>query len=895
MDSTAGLISKSFKHKSLYLGLLNPNQLMLKYNWLILFATIATGGWCINAPTPASPANGATFSRFTTSITASNVTGAISYEFEIDTLPAMNSGWLKTFSVSYRSVTSPVLQFNKTYYWRVRCSDSTSTSTWSPSSSFSLINGALGLNKPVDNTTGPITALACLGIGYDSSIQYLYEVDTTLNFTSPLHKIYTASLSLDSADIFTYSRTIYWRATATNLMGDTFQWSVIRKYSIHDGPALSAGNVTYLTDPLHKLVWQNAGLSYLEVQLDTTSAFNSPLLEKHLINKGITLDSLKNLLFGKYYYSRIRGYYGHDTSVWSGIKKLLVMTNGRITTPSFNGTTINAISNINLAWSQLDGTTCRAKLYADSTETVLLADTVPSLNSFKYIPALQLDKWYQLQVTYYHEKDTAPTLISYFKTYAGQVNIYEPSNNALNIPVEPRLRFGTTTWATGYILEIDTGTLFPATASSYYQQFTQFDSLLGVYLTVSPILHYNQKYVMRVSAIMGPDTAEGSLRNFTTVSAPTNYYPPNNFIGIGTSTNALVKSIDSSLFVQWELDTVATFTSPHLASGTDVSIPDDFDPKYVNLNFPSDLLFHAKYYWRSRCINSVDTSSWSTVFSFTTTTDMQLNTPVNGAINIPVHTFLDWSIQGSNLDQQYQYQIETDSLFDNKPIITLPAEHFSEDSFVGMYATTYYWRARAFNAIDTSEWSKIYTFRTANLPVIGTVAIAYPANGASVATGIVSLGWNLATNATSYDIEIALNDDYSSIVATGTALGTGAQFSGTQPHTKYYWRVRGKNSATNGPWSGRWFETGVGVGIDEVNFHNLIQLSPNPADDSFAIHATEDFDINVYSMEGRLMYTADKGKQTKIDTQLWPEGIYIITLKGNNQLFQQKITIIHSR
>jgi hypothetical protein len=866
---------------------------MLKYSLLLLCLSISLFSKSINPTNPTTPANGSIINRFTTSLSATSVTGATLYEFQIDTVANMNSGWVKTITSAIRIITSPALSFNKTYYWRVRCSDSLSTSAWSQTFTFSLGSIAIDLNKPANNLTGPIAELACVGVGIDSSIRYLYEVDTTINFSSSLHKIYSTAYWLDSADIFSYGRTIYWRATATNLQGDTFQWSVTRKYTIQSTPTFTGGNTVYGTAPLHKLTWGSAGLSSIEVQFDTLINFTSPILESHLLSKGITVDSLKNLLFGKYYYCRIKWHYGQDTTPWSAIKKLLVRQNGNISNPSFNGATIGAISNINFGWSQLDGTTCRAKLFADSTETLLLADTIPNTNSFQYTAQLKLNKWYQLHVTYYHEKDTATTLESNFKIYSGQVSLIEPANNSVNIPLKPRLRFLSVSWATNYLLEIDTGST-PNALSSFYQQFTQFDSL-ATYLSVNPTLHYNQKYVWRVSAIKDQDTAEASIRNFTTIAAPTNYFPPNNFVGIGTSINALVKTIDSSLYVQWELDTSIGFSSPQLATGTDLSIPDDFDPKYVNLTFPPDLRFQTKYFWRTRCINSVDTSSWSAVFAFTTTTDVFLNSPINGATNIPVRTKLDWSVQGSNLDQRYQYQLATDSLLDVKPIITLEPEHFSEDSIVCLHATTYYWRARAFHTNDTSRWSTIYSFRTINLPSIGVVSLLSPANGAVINPGVINLGWNFTSNAESYDIEIAINEDFSSVVATGNALGTGAQFSGAQSRTKYYWRVRGRNSFTTGPWNGRWFQTGSPVGIEEVDNSKKIKFYPNPADDKLLIESMDSYAFQVHNIEGKLMMESAPMQQTNINTQNWAEGIYILTFWNNTQSFHQKININHTR
>ena len=864
-------------------------SILFAISFLILFSEKV---FSINAPTLSSPANNANLANFTTTLICNSVTGATGYQFQLDTI---NTFTHPPFFLSYsgfNGVSSPLLKVGKTYFWRARCFNGADTSLWSAARSFNMISGVTAVFSPSNNTTGNIVPLRSQNYGgFDSSVFYQFEVDTIIGLNSPNKRnlITTVNQFVDST-FFKYNQTLFWRARCYSILGDTFQWSPIWKYTTHAGPTWSTSGSIFMVDPLYFVNWSNAGLSKIQVQLDTNLSFNTPKLQDHLVESGKVQDTFANLIFGKDYYVRLRGVYGSNNGPWSSVQAIRIKNNVVVLSPT-NGATIGGLMP-GFSWSQMRGVNFQIQLYSDMGKSSILKDTITNTTNFTYKSELNFNTQYPWRIRAFHEFDTTPWVERNFKIYTGQVNLTSPFSNANLTTVRPQLSFYSYSWASSHVMEIDTGIVWPANPSSYYIRIDTFMKS-GTMFYADTTLLYGQKYIWRVYAMKGQEQAEPTSRLFTTPSAPTLYFPPNNFIGTGPQTNGLVTGILGSTRLQWEIDTTNLFNSNQYASGVDPHVPDDFDPKYIVANMPGDLLFHTKYFWRTRCINSVDTSNWSATFNFVTTQNVWLTSPANAAVNIPVSTKLDWGLQGSNFDSRYQYQIATDSLFDTKPIVTLPKDAISEITVNLVHGTRYFWRARVFHAKDTSRWSPIQYFNTIPPPVIGVPVLVSPAQGAkNIPLTPLLLSWNFSSNALSFDVQVSQNEDFSTIIASGNALGNASQFSGMQGNTRYYWRVRGRNGNFTSAWATRWFETAPPTSLVENAIEKEIQVYPNPASSFISVRTKGTFEVQVQDLKGKNMFIqADNMNELNIQTQDWPEGLYLVHIKQNERKVMYKILV----
>ena len=125
--------------------------------------------------------------------------------------------------------------------------------------------------------------------------------------------------------------------------------------------------------------------------------------------------------------------------------------------------------------------------------------------------------------------------------------------------------------------------------------------------------------------------------------------------------------------------------------------------------------------------------------------------------------------------------------------------------------TTYYYKVRAFNGVNTSISSNEIT--TATLPPVPTINAPSPANYAVGVTVLPSFAWSGV--GTTYDFQLDDNSDFSSVIATQSAAGTTYSFS---PYVStattvlsngvlYYWRVRQTNANGTSAWVTREFTT----------------------------------------------------------------------------------------
>lgn len=859
---------------------------------LFLFAPLL--GLSISVPNLLAPNSDVVLKAFEVQVVVSSVSQATGYQYEFDSTVNFTSPYKYRDTSSKNGLYTRAFRKGIKVYWRARAFKPGDTSAWSLVYNFTMPL-KMSINSPANNTTGSVRYLAGYSMSLYAPVTYLFEADTTLLFNSPLHifKVQNNSYLLDTP-LSKFGYTIYWRVNAINQYGDTLLWSDTSKYTIMVNPVLNGVNSSI--SPRVIVNWTLADLAFTEIQYDTVPDFSSPLLQTHVITEQyISRDTLSNLYFAKNYYFRLRHGFGNQYSVWSATKSGLVQGAAPVTTPTNGG--VYAGLNPTFGWAARTGARAHFQLYADAGYTQLIKDTVTALTTYVYPAFLNLNRTYYTRLRYFHVLDTTPWSVHSFKTFTGGVNLGTPSNNAQNQPVRLRFNFRKQPWATAHLLEIDSGSAFTGTKTRFYILTDSFKYDGSYFHYVDTLLGYGGRYVWRVFAIMGNDTSAPSItQSLTTRSVPTLYFPQNGYIGIGTQTNALVTGITGSDVVQWQLDTSSSFSSSELVTGQDPHVPDDFQPTYVGLNLPDKRLFNATYYWRARCINRLDTGGWTSPFWFNTTTAMQLLAPADGAVNVSVRPFLNWSIQGSVSDYGYQYQLATDTNFALAQTITLIGSEVPGDSVSCSFSTQYYWRARAFHARDTSAWSSYRKFTTLARPVIPVPSLVSPLSGQlNVPLTEVTLSWGYVNGATSYDVQVAQDENFVNLAASGNAIGTGALFTGHVAGKRYWWRVRTRKDTLVSNWSTvRWFQTVPPVGLMEEQAKEMILFYPNPANDEVNIETTHPTTIYVYDIFGKQVaaHTVEH-KMHQLNTAMWSNGFYFIHTQSKHGVMIYKLEVKH--
>ena len=128
--------------------------------------------------------------------------------------------------------------------------------------------------------------------------------------------------------------------------------------------------------------------------------------------------------------------------------------------------------------------------------------------------------------------------------------------------------------------------------------------------------------------------------------------------------------------------------------------------------------------------------------------------------------------------------------------------------------TTYYWRVRVGGMPGVapcllacpmlSKWSETRSFTTAMLVPVRCSPIC----GAEDITLTPNFSWSVVSGATGYDIEVATNEDFDPILASGTAsINAWDGIPQLDYDTTYYWRVRAVKDGVVGAWTYCLFST----------------------------------------------------------------------------------------
>lgn len=217
------------------------------------------------------------------------------------------------------------------------------------------------------------------------------------------------------------------------------------------------------------------------------------------------------------------------------------------------------------------------------------------------------------------------------------------------------------------------------------------------------------------------------------------------------------------------------------------------------------LTLYTTYNWRVQTVDGTDTSTYSPVFAFITQLDTpSLILPLNGETGIPIAgPTLTWdSIFGT---VNYVVEYSTDITFATNTVTDIIAAPDTTDPIVGLnYFTTYYWRVRATDNIDTSAYSPTWSFLTDPAPptLINPVnmAEAIPVSGQQ-------LDWSIVTGATDYWFQYADNPAFMPLWNEGTITDTFHVVPVANQlfhNDDVFWRVMAINATDSSDWSTVW-------------------------------------------------------------------------------------------
>jgi hypothetical protein len=807
------------------------------YSFLIAIIFVTNSAFSINEPALSSPANlSLNFTGLTLNWNA--VIGCSFYQLQVDTNANFNSPVVLNTTKAYinssslNSDTEHYLEnlfFGTNYHWRVRCYISGDTSIWQQRT-FSTQN-ILIHSSPVNNSlNNPIITLNWLphaGVDF-----YDVQLDTSLNFNSPALKQATKTYinSTDgngdtqhSFDDVFFGKNYYWRVRSRNTV-DSSAWTSPWQFTTIDAMTLSSPSIGTVSFAGLTLNWlPNPGVDFYELQVDTSTNFNSPAYKtftKTYINStdgnSDTQHFLEDIFFGKKYFWKVRSWNLVDTSVWSPVWDFTTLDIVNLSSPattSLNwvGLTLNWLPHTGVDFYELQADTSvsfNSPAFKTSTKSYINS-TDGNADTQHLLDELYFGKNYFWRVRARNLVDTTGWSDVWNFTTRDLVNMSSPADNSQNWS-GLTLDWLPHTGADFYDVQVDTNSSFNSSAlkSASKTYINSTDGNADTYHYFDD-LYFGVKYYWRVRARNLTDTSSWfqtwtfTTRDYVTHSSPSSN--TNQWTGL-TLDWLPHTGVD---FYDVQADTSNQFNSPALKFAFK-NYTSSSDGNADTYHFMDDLFFGKTYYWRVRARNAVDTTLWSTQWTLNTNDFVTLLSPAEAQLNILTSgTILNW-LPHTAVDA-YHLQIDTTNIFTSPITQTIGKAYISSTDgnadtqhSTGTLLTNkvYFWRVRAANAIDSSAWTT-RSFSTGSVPIVypSVSNLISPANGFTNQVNGISFSWSSATNANSYEFQLSLNPDFVTTYNSQVLLSTSLVLNNI-PTGKYYWRVRAiRNMTIYSNWS----------------------------------------------------------------------------------------------
>lgn len=520
------------------------------------------------------------------------------------------------------------------------------------------------------------------------------------------------------------------------------------------------------------------------LEVDTSNTFNSNNLVSITTTSNYSSANVDGLNFGDTYYWRVATISPVDTSIWSSVRTFSTANTVSLASPSSNATTG---VQVDLDWYHMAGNT--GYLYELDTNSNFNSSTIIKGTSAANISqatvgGLSFNTKYFWRVAVVSLNDTSDWSQQRSFTTTSSPFLSTPNNNSNYYALRIFIDWSYVQGASGYLVQVDSSLLFN---SNLLQTLNRTSSS-----TYSDVNFFGKKYYVRVAAYSQNDTSDWSnVRAFNT-NPTINLISPalnSNVASVSTSLDWGTYTGNSGYVYQY--DTSANFNSPLFQEKT--------SSQSSSNGIANNLRFGTTYYWRVAVISSVDTSQWSIVRHFKTNSTVSLVSPANNYNNSSTSRTLDWSTYQGN--SGYEYEYDTTSSF-NSPLLSTKISSSSSSNGIAtglLFGTTYYWRVRAFSAVDTSSWSVTRYFN-----VNPTVYLTSPSNGATNQNVSLTLDWSTFGSISSYICEVDTSSNFNSPLVLNKLIS--GNFSSTSINNllfnqRYFWRVKAATVYDTSSWS----------------------------------------------------------------------------------------------
>jgi photosystem II stability/assembly factor-like uncharacterized protein len=621
-------------------------------------------------------------------------TGIIQYQVQLDTNASFPTPVV--FETEFlTAVQMDELIFGETYYWRVRAVDGADVSDWSETWSFTVIRRVV-LNKPTDasmqSTEVTLQWNAITGI-----LNYDYQFDTTFYWTS-MASGQTSTLNgvvvVDSAHAWAVGASgkilfydgASWNAQTSGTTKDLYSVCFL---DTNNGWAVGkSGTICYFNGTQWSAQTSDTNLDLNGVHfINPSSGWNVSKggVIQHFDGTAWTIQDTSAADKKDLY----KVFAVDDNHVWAvGKSGVIVAYDGSSWTAQESGTTkdINGIYFNSSSDGWVVGKIGLLEHYSNGTWTILEQSlTTKDLNSV----------WFTSPDNAWAVGKTGT-----FLQYDGVEWFSQSGGTAVNLN---SVSFsGNTGFAVG-----ETGVLISYNNDAFSSPLAVIYNVPGDKTATEIInLLFGEQYFWRMRTRHALAQSEWSgARSFSTKPTVTLDKPETG--SADQNLDVLLKWDKYSELVTYdiEIDEDPAFGSPVFLTSTEISVNAE------------QLLFGVNYNWRVRALHVGDVSDWSEVWTLSTVNTVTLTSPTNNEANIKLSPLLEWTALTGILE--YEVNLASDAAFTDILVESIiPA---TESSFIVPIVleknTNYFWRVKAVNGLDSSNWSSVWSFVT--IPPVG--------------------------------------------------------------------------------------------------------------------------------------------------------------------------------
>lgn len=870
-------------------------------------------------PSLTTPLNGAVDISLTPTLNWNPGVGALSYRLQVSTDNTFASTVFDQAGIVATSEAVTGLSASTVYYWRVNASNAGGTSPNTAHNQFTTvpaIPGAPTLASPADAATNQSRNVLLSWNASAGATSYRIQVSTDNTFAATLVDSSgiagTAFATLNLA----VSTTYHWRVSASNAGGSS-SFSTSREFStvppVPATPVLSSPTNLAANVPTSVLlVWgATSGANAYHLQVASDAAFASLFMDTSGVNSTVFL--LENLQTGALYYWRVLAVNigGANISSVRGFSTVALAPSAPLVVSPSDGS-INQSLGTTLAWSPVAGATSyRLQFGTDDTFTTLLVDSTVIDSSQCSLSGLLRSTTYFWRVSAINSGGA-----SVYSDIAGFTTIPPappvptldlPLHHASELPASSMFSWFRVPGATSYRLQL-------ASDSSFATPLTDQSSIPDSSFIVHS-LSYSTVYHWRVSAYNpGGGSPFTSARTFTTQAAPPPPPPLPTVPAIPTLLSPGHGAIQQqvALVVEWASVPTATLYRLQVAMDSGFSsLVIDRDSITATSSSLAGLAHDTTYFWRVRAGNAVGVSPYSAAHAFSTAPAFvaipELVLPPDGAKDVAITIALSWNKADSA--SFYRLQVASDSLFASLVVDADSIVEMSREISGLANSATFWWRVQGKTPGGTSAFSVPRSFTTiVTVPV--SPELSSPADNAINQPAAVTFSWNAVAGAQLYHLEMASDSLFSSVVADVDSLPEPSfTLEGLSLNTRYFWRVRAKNVAGAGVFSGiRRFTTMLTTSVEVIaedvpRVFALSQNYPNPFNPvtriEFSLPEAGRVSLRVFDAIGRQVAVLfdDEGeagrryRATFNGVQL-PSGMYFARLEWNGKQMIKKLLLV---